>query len=108
MHVAALRDYEHLIKSNSGYETTVVSRRTCSTFPFLAAFFALAPLLLAAVSPVSGLVADGETEVMMVGCTIHCKSGLVEIAVTVGTNGATGASRSGPGPCVQCSSEAAH
>lgn len=65
---------------------------TCSPFSFLVMFFALAPLLLAAVSPVSGLDADGETDVMMVGCTIHCKSGLVEMAVTVGTNGATGAS----------------
>lgn len=80
-----------------------ISLRTCSAkkarqytfsfFPFLVEFL---PLLLPAlgvagtdfcVSLACALPRDGETDVMMVGWTIHCKSGVVEIAVTVGANG---------------------
>lgn len=63
---------------------------TCSLCPFLLEGFALfapageddwvAPRALVLARP-----DDGETDVITVGCTIHLRSGEVEIAVTVGT-----------------------
>lgn len=60
---------------------------TCSLLLFLAAHFPLFPaVLLLAGSLLSALPSDGDTDVMIVGWTIHCRSGVLEIAVTVGTN----------------------
>jgi len=63
---------------------------TCSAFPFLAEFFPFVPPTLDAARGelcklLAGLLErDGEADVMMVGWTIHWKSGVVAIAVTVG------------------------
>ena len=63
---------------------------TCSAFPFLAEFFPLVPPTLDAArgelcTLLAGLLLRfALTDVMMVGWTIHWKSGVVAIAVTVG------------------------
>lgn len=70
-----------------------LSKPTCSVFPFLTAFFPLFPPSLGVAwwelcgSLACLLPRDGETDVIIVGWTIHWKSGVEEIAVTVGTNG---------------------
>lgn len=69
--------------------------RTCSLLLFLAAHFPLFPALLVLLS---ALARDGDTDVMIVGWTIHCRSGVLEIAVTVGTN-EPGDSASAHEPC---------
>jgi len=62
-------------------------RNTCSLLLFLPAHFPLLPaVLLFAGSLLSVLPRDGDPDVMTVGWTIHCRSGVLEIAVTVGTN----------------------
>lgn len=69
--------------------------RTCSLLLFLAALFPLFPAFLLLLS---ALARDGDTDVMIVGWTIHCRSGVLEIAVTVGTN-EPGDSASAHEPC---------
>lgn len=74
---------------------------TCSALPFLKAFFPLFPPSLGVAwrelcgSLACLLPSDGETDVIIVGWTIHWKSGVEEIAVTVGTNGVSSTVMSG-------------
>lgn len=75
-------------------QTCSARRSTCSLLLFLPAHF---PLLFAG-SLLSALPRDGDPDVMTVGWTIHCRSGVLEIAVTVGTN-APGDSASTHEPC---------
>lgn len=57
-----------------------VFMHTLSFSPFLVEGFAAAGGVLVFARP-----EDGQTDVMTVGCTIHLRSGEVEMAVTVGT-----------------------